>query len=168
MFTSRAIAMVAMLVLLAGCSVSADETAARVPRATASVDDERPEAAVRPEWTGCPPASEIEPAGSIDQIELPSLPANFVPSSGFLCRAMVTDSGTTVEEKPLHRLGPLTTAFRLPSEKGTPTVCTAEGFVRPWIALIDADGRWVQAPFPLDLCRHPLPAALAAFGAAQR
>ena len=161
MFTSRVIAMVPVLVLLAGCSASTDEP-------TASVGDGRPQAVLRSKWTGCPPVSDIEPTGSIVQVELPPIPVNFVPASGFLCRARVTDSGTVVEEKPLHRLGPLTAALRRPSEKGTPRVCTTEGFLRPWIALIDADGHWVQAPFPLDPCNHPLPAALSAFAAAQR
>jgi hypothetical protein len=49
----------------------------------------------------------------------------------------------------------LVTALRLPDGGKTGSGCPASLVVPPWLALVDAQGRWVRPGVPMDRCNQP-------------
>jgi hypothetical protein len=63
--------------------------------------------------------------------------------------------GVTGTEQRATDIEALVEALRLPDEKPTDGACTTEMVNLPWIALLDASGRWIHPGTPADACRKP-------------
>jgi hypothetical protein len=59
----------------------------------------------------------------------------------------------------------LVTALRLPDGGKAGDGCTTDLVATPWLALIDAQGRWVRPGVPIDRCNHPRREVLTALDA---
>ncbi|WP_436534063.1 hypothetical protein [Actinoplanes sp. HUAS TT8] len=58
----------------------------------------------------------------------------------------------------------LVAALRLPDEPPTKGACTMVMIDPPWIALLDAQDRWIHPGVPVDACGHPRAEVLTAVG----
>lgn len=118
-------------------------------------------------WHSCGAAGAANGGGSTG---LPRLAASFTPVAAVLCRTVEqqrTGGGTdqlAVEDRATA-ITALVTALRLPDGGKTGSGCTLDLVGKPWLALIDAQGRWVRPGVPIDGCDHPRREVLTAIGA---
>lgn len=139
-------ATLALVVLLSGCG----DGPVSVPSGT-------PE--VHPSWPGCP--SEAGPGNA----ELPRLDDGFTPVAVVVCglgSLELRAGGSVVSERRSESVAALVTALRLPDQPPAKGPCPAIGLQTPWLALLDAQGRWVRPGVPLSSCGQPRPEVLAA------
>jgi hypothetical protein len=124
---------------------------------------------VQPRWTSCDadgPDQRATPGiGAMvgarnDALNLPLLGDDFIAVAAVRCGnqpARRPDGGTDLvaSESRADEVSALVTALRLPDEPPTNGVCTADLPAVPWLALLDADGRWVRPGVPRDGCGKP-------------
>lgn len=126
-------------------------------------------------WTSCADAApEMTTAGQRivagDAAALPRLDGDFTPVAAVICELETQqrpDGGQdgVATERRADKVDALVTALRLPDEPRTEGPCTTEAVVFPWLALVDADGRWVRPDLPVDRCGKPRPEVREALGA---
>lgn len=126
-------------------------------------------------WTSCADAApEMTTAGQRvgagDAAALPRLAADFTPVAAVICQLETQqrpDGGQdrVATERRADKVDALVTALRLPDEPPTDGPCTTKAVIPPWLALVDADGRWVRPGLPVDRCGKPRPEVRAALGA---
>jgi hypothetical protein len=124
-------------------------------------DDGSPE--IRPSWESCAaagPRNANELGGSADALGLPRLDDNFTPVSAVLCRTVQLrrpGGGEDIEatEERADNVAALVSALKLPDEKLTNGACTADLVLVPFLALVDAGGRWIRPGVPTDSCGKP-------------
>jgi hypothetical protein len=117
---------------------------------------------VHPSWESC---AAVTPPGFIDAsdaLQLPRLTDDFTPVTGILCLTEHRErpgGGTDLIglEKRATDLTALLPALRLPDKRRTTGTCTDELPFVPWLALLDADGRWLRPGVPVDACGKPRP-----------
>ncbi|MFI1991875.1 hypothetical protein [Actinoplanes sp. NPDC020271] len=74
----------------------------------------------------------------------------FRPVSAVICARSPTGAG-----RPSSDIATLVAALRLPDEERTDGPCTLMLVTPPWIALIDAQGRWIHPGVPVNACGQP-------------
>ncbi|NBE80178.1 hypothetical protein [Micromonospora rubida] len=125
-------------------------------------------------WTSCADAApEMATAGErIGAGEVATLPRldGFTPVAAVICELETQqrpDGGQdrVATERRADKVDALVTALRLPDEPRTEGPCTMEAVVFPWLALVDAGGRWVRPGLPVDRCGKPRPAVREALDA---
>lgn len=86
---------------------------------------------------------------------------SFQPASAVVCPSRmfagrpsggVAPTGPGVQSSDVTGL---VAALRLPDEKRTDRPCTLMMVTPPWIALIDAQGRWIHPGIPMNACGQP-------------
>ncbi|RIV40073.1 hypothetical protein [Micromonospora radicis] len=144
--------LVGLGLVVSGCAVAAEQPRRR--------DSGVP--VVQQRWESCDTVTGGEGLvrdGSQDALALPLLDDDFRPSAAVVCRAEPQrrpGGGTdlvAMEERAAD-VAALVAALRLPDR---PTVgnCTLELPFVPWLALLDAQGRWVRPGVPTDDCGKP-------------
>lgn len=122
---------------------------------------------VNPAWQSCAAADAANGGGATG---LPRLAAGFMPVAAVLCRTVEQrrpGGGTDqlAAEDRATDVTALATALRLPDGGRTGGGCSTDLVGTPWLALIDAQGRWVRPGVPIDGCHHPRREVLTAIGA---
>jgi hypothetical protein len=120
---------------------------------------------VHPYWESCAAATgsnDIHPDGAQDALSLPRLDDRFQPAAAVVCRSGPQrrpsgGSDLVALEERAEEVAALVAALRLPDEKPTDGACTMELQFVPWLALLDAQGRWVRPGVPVDGCGKPRP-----------
>jgi hypothetical protein len=118
-------------------------------------------------WTSCVEAApEMATPGFMitteDAAALPRLGDDFIPAAAVICgleQRQRADGGTELvaTERRSDDVAALVTALRLPDLPENPGgLCTADLKAAPWLALVNADGRWIRPGMPLDTCRNHL------------
>lgn len=113
-------------------------------------------------WTSCVEvAPEMTTAGFMvtanDAGGLPPLDDGFSPVAAVICGQETRqrpDGGQdrVLTERRTDEVDDLVASLRLPDEPFGAGPCTMELPGAPWLALIDADGRWTRPGMPLDRC----------------
>ena len=151
---------VGMAVLMTtGCAGSAPPSAGGPP----GVDRSGGAPAVQARWESCasaaPAAGTSFDAGQ-DALVLPRLDDGFAPVAAVVCRQALHErpgGGTdmlAVEERA-DDVTALIAAVRLPDAARTDGACTMELPAVPWLAVLDAQGRWTRPGVPVDECGKP-------------
>ncbi|WP_158566244.1 hypothetical protein [Micromonospora craterilacus] len=118
---------------------------------------------VHPSWESCGAATsetEVYLSGSQEALLLPSLDEGFQPVAAVVCRVVPQrrpnggEDLVAVEERA-DDVAALVLSLRLPDQKSTESACTLELPFVPWLALLDAQGRWVRPGVPTDVCGKP-------------
>ncbi|MBQ0902885.1 hypothetical protein [Micromonospora sp. U21] len=115
-------------------------------------------------WTSCADAApEMATPGfrvtAEDVVVLPRLDGDFTPTAVVICghesqRRADGGEDMVATERRADDVAALVTALRLPDEPRTKRGgCFASLPLAPWLAVVDADGRWTRPGMPLDLCR---------------
>ena len=121
--------------------------------------------AVHPEWRSCDvaaPPEKVVPDSGGDAFALPRLDGagGFVPVAAVICAVVPekrADGGTdlvAIEERATD-VGALVEALRLPDQRATDGMCDLSLVLPPWLALVDAGGRWIRPGVPFDACGKP-------------
>ena len=88
------------------------------------------------------------------------MPSGFAPVTVVLCQEGGTPdaAGDPVGglERTSTEVGPLLTYLDQPSKRPSDGPCTADGWLAPWLFLLDADDRYVAPAIPVDGCGKPL------------
>ncbi|MFC3986939.1 hypothetical protein [Actinoplanes siamensis] len=107
---------------------------------------------VHDSWVSCEQAEQdAQPVG---------LTGGFRPVSAVICaerdlpRAVGAPSPAPAERR-VTDVTALVSALQLPDEQPTTGACTRILITPPWIALLDAQGRWIHVRVPVDQCRKP-------------
>ena len=137
-----------LVVLLSGCGAGSPPVPSGTPEVHAS-------------WPGCP--SEAGPGNA----ELPRLNDGFTPVAVVVCGFGMVEQRAGGEdfvasERRSESVAALVAALRLPDEPRAKGPCPAIGLQTPWLALLDAQGRWVRPGVPMSACGQPRPEVLAA------
>ncbi|MEU4242720.1 hypothetical protein [Actinoplanes sp. NPDC026619] len=150
----RGRAFLALTLLAGGCAGSTGTQ----PDAAAPPD-------VQPRWESCAAALPAPSPGPVlgdggAPGPLPHLDSSFTPVFAVLCRTaplMRPGGGEDLEavEERADDITALVAALRLPDEPPTNGACTAEGWIQPYLVLLDADGRWIRPGVPVDGCHKP-------------
>lgn len=151
-------ALLAVLTLLAGCSV---------PLPPQTVDGpKKPPATVHPAWPGC------RALGAFAQLDIGdndtpgsgSIPSGFTPAVAVSCEYR-TERGdhdppylTGLERRATDIDGLVTYLHRRDQRSTRPNdlACRAMAWFRPWLFLQDRRGRWISPHIPTDPCGFPL------------
>ncbi|MEU2610514.1 hypothetical protein ABZ570_02835 [Micromonospora sp. NPDC007271] len=166
--TVRAAACVVGLALaVAGCArtAPAGDGTAGSPRLPGALT-------VHSHWESCDAATAmtvVEPDDSQAGLSLPRIDEGFQPVAAVVCRVEPQQrpsggSDLVAVEERADDVATLMVALRLPDEKPTNGACTEEMPFVPWLALLDAQGRWVRPGIPTDACRKPRREFRAAYG----
>lgn len=121
-------------------------------------------ATIHPAWPGCDPLGAFQEPQPTNPFETGAIPADFAPAAVVLCviqdrsAADGADEQIVEVERRATAIAPLVTYLALPSRRSTdPDLsCPAMAWRRPWLFLIDADGRWVTPQLPTDACGFPV------------
>ncbi|WP_203754815.1 hypothetical protein [Actinoplanes cyaneus] len=116
--------------------------------------------------TAAPPPAVNERWESCDRVvaddqRTTRLDDSFQATSAVICpRPMIIarPSASAVPAGPGRQssdVAALVAALRLPDEEPTDGPCTLIMITPPWIALIDAQGRWIHPGVPVDACGKP-------------
>jgi hypothetical protein len=135
--------------------------------------DSAPDRVVSPEpdrWVSCAEQAPKPPPVSVrDMMDLPRMPAGFVPASVVICRGEGQHGGPAIGvEYHATDIAALVAALRLPDVPRTPgrnVACTLEAVSWPWMALVDADGHFVRPRPPDTPCGKPRTEVREALGA---
>ncbi|MBQ1025387.1 hypothetical protein [Micromonospora sp. C95] len=154
----RAAASLACLaVLVAGCAeaVPVGDAPAGPQRSSGPVD-------VHLAWESCAAAGADggDPVGSQGTLAAPLLGDDFVPVAAVICRSgpqprPAGGSELVAVEERADDVTTLVAALRLPDAERTDGPCTADLPFVPWLALLDARGRWINPGVPTDACGKP-------------
>lgn len=141
-----------LVLALAGCAREA---------ADPGTPDPLGEPVVHPSWESCESQTLPEgPGDGLEALAMPRLSDDFTPVAAITC-VIEEDArpggGTDLveAEKRTDDVAALVTALRLPDQDLGTDPCTMELRPAPWLALIDAEGRWVRAGVPVDACGKP-------------
>ncbi|SBT47155.1 hypothetical protein [Micromonospora narathiwatensis] len=157
--TVRAAAcMIVLALAVAGCArpAPAGDGTSESPRLPGTLT-------VHPQWESCEaatPVTGIEPDDSQAALSLPHMDDGFQPVAAVVClvqprqRPSGGSDWVAVEERA-DDVAALTAALRLPDAKPTAGFCTMEMPFVPWLALLDAQGRWVRPGIPTNACHKP-------------
>ena len=104
----------------------------------------------------------VPPESTADAFALPRLDAadGFVAVAAVICAVGSeerADGGTdmvAIEERGTD-IAALVDALRLPDALSTDGMCDLSLVLPPWLALVDAGGRWVRPGVPFDTCGKP-------------
>jgi hypothetical protein len=112
-------------------------------------------------WPGCRTIGAFaDPGGGVPPYPAGAVPAGFVPQRAVLCQTTTRDgtggSRTVDLERTATDIDPLLTYLDQPDEPPTDGACTADGWVEPWLFLLDSAGRFVRPAIPVDECGKPL------------
>ncbi|MFG3715232.1 hypothetical protein [Micromonospora sp. NPDC047730] len=93
-----------------------------------------------------------------DAAALPRLGGDLTPAAVVICghepqRRVDGGEDMVATERRSDDVAALVAALRLPDEPRTDGPCTSEMPSAPWLAVVDADGRWMRPGIPLDPCR---------------
>ncbi|MEV0809607.1 hypothetical protein [Micromonospora sp. NPDC050200] len=121
--------------------------------------------AIHLSWESCAAATsgmEVDLSGSQEALSLPYLDEGFQPVAAVVCRVEPQQrpaggSDLVAVEEWADDVAPLVVALRLPDETSTEDACTLELPFVPWLALLDAQGRWVRPGVATDGCGKPRP-----------
>lgn len=117
-------------------------------------------AKVFPAWKGCQAeVPDIDLFESNDRPEQGRVPDNFTPVRAVRCElddARKTEGFGGVVQRAADIDGLLAELARPSEHSEGPISCLDWGWQRPWLFLLDADGRWVLPQVPADSCGHPL------------
>lgn len=127
--------------------------------------DQAPPAAGPDRWTSCA-VKDVEqetarkPFTASPPTPLPRLGDDFVPVSVIICDELPqqrSDGGTDLVARERHgdAEAALVAALRLPDEPRTSDWCTLDLVVPAWLAVVDAEGRWMRPAAPVDSCGKP-------------
>jgi hypothetical protein len=124
-------------------------------------DEGSPE--VHPRWESCTadgPRPSFGFGGATDAGGLPALDDSFTPVAAVLCRTAPLKrvgggEDMVAGEDRATDIAALVAALRLPDEKRSNGPCTADLVLPPWLALLDASGRWIRPGIPVDACGKP-------------
>lgn len=113
-------------------------------------------------WTSCAEAAPemARPGFGVTAREaaaLPRLGSDFTPSVVVICgqetqRRAGGGEDMVATERRSDDVAALVTALRLPDEPGVAEHCTMEMPGAPWLAVVDAGGRWLRPGIPVDTC----------------
>ncbi|MET8092377.1 hypothetical protein [Micromonospora sp. NPDC005220] len=151
--------------VVVGLGVGGVQILNRVPSPHAAADS-----AGQGRWTSCVEAApEMVTRGFAVATEeaaaLPRLGDDFVPAAAVICGlqppvgkdVMVTER----RSDDVAALTALAAVLRLPDAPTDPGVpCRANLQMAPWLALVDAKGRWIRPAIPLASCHNHLPDAV--------
>ncbi|MBG6068685.1 hypothetical protein [Micromonospora ureilytica] len=124
------------------------------------------------QWTSCVEAApEMVKRGFNVRTEeaaaLPRLGDGFIPAEAVICRlvqrANVGEDVLVTEQRSYDAaaLAALAAVLRLPDAPQNPNpLCRANLQMAPWLALVDAEGRWTRPGIPLATCHNHLPDAV--------
>ena len=120
-----------------------------------------PPAPVEPSWPGCRAVGAFADGGSQGPAGVGAVPPGFTPTRVVLCEQGVRQdaAGDPVSgglERTSTEVGPLLVYLAQPSKRPSGGACTADGWIRPWLYLLDAGGRYVAPAIPVDGCGKPL------------
>ncbi|MEH0971245.1 hypothetical protein V6U77_08955 [Micromonospora sp. CPCC 205546] len=92
-----------------------------------------------------------------DAAALPRLDGDFAPTGVVICEREPqrrADGGEdlVLTERRGDDVAALVIALRLPDESSTARSCTLEMPMLPWLAVVDADGRWMRPRIPVGAC----------------
>ena len=150
--------MVGLALAAGGCGVTtAGDIGTAGPQRTAGAP------AVHAAWESCAvaaPAADDGFGAGQDALTLPALDDRFQPAAAVVCRAQPQErpsggSDMVAVEERADDVTALVAALRLPDDEPTAYACTAELPAVPWLALVDAQGRWVRPGVPVDACHKP-------------
>lgn len=121
-------------------------------------------ATIHPAWPGCDPLGAFQEPQPTNPFETGAVPAAFEPAAVVLCvvqdrgGAGGTDEQIVDVERRATEITSLLTYLARPSQRSTdPDLsCPAMAWLRPWLFLVDADGRWVTPQLPTDACGFPV------------
>ncbi|MGI3786309.1 MAG: hypothetical protein ACRYG2_36660 [Janthinobacterium lividum] len=148
--TGAAGAALLVLALVGSCSTAAGPAAPRTP------------APVGASWPGCTGVGAFDdPNGRGGPAGPGGVPDGFAARTVVLCEVgeRTNARGDTVSvdlERTSTQVGPLLTYLARPSEPPSAGACTADGWVAPWLFLLDAGGHYVAPAIPVDGCGKPL------------
>ncbi|RAO43633.1 hypothetical protein GAR06_04769 [Micromonospora saelicesensis] len=151
--------------VVVGLGVGGAQILNRVPSPHTAADS-----AGQGQWTSCVEAApEMVTRGFAVPTEeaaaLPRLGDDFVPAAAVICGleppvgkdVMVTER----RSDDVAALAALTAVLRLPDAPTNPDLaCRADLQMAPWLALVDAEGRWIRPGIPLASCHNHLPDAV--------
>jgi hypothetical protein len=128
-------------------------------------------------WTSCaeaaPEMARLGPMATAgDVAALPRLDGDFTPTAVVICgrepqRRADGGQDLVATERRSDDVAALVTALRLQDDPSDAVMCTTEASVLPWLALIDADGRWMRPRIPVGVCGKPRPEVSEALAALQ-
>ncbi len=121
--------------------------------------------AIHSHWESCAAttsAKDVDLGSSPEALLLPRLEEGFQPVAAVVCRVGPEQrpsggSDLVAAEERADDVATLVAALRLPDRELRQYVCTADLPFVPWLALLDAQGRWVRPGVPKDDCNKPLP-----------
>ncbi|MEU8015234.1 hypothetical protein AB0B74_04630 [Micromonospora parva] len=159
----RLIGSTALAVAVAvGLGVGGAQILNRVPSSHTAADS-----AGQGRWTSCLEAApEMVARGFMVPTEeaaaLPRLGNDFIPTAAVVCglEQPVGEDVMVTEQRSDDgaALAALVAELRLPDAPENPDFpCRANLEGAPWLALVDAEGRWVRPGIPLASCRNHLP-----------
>lgn len=127
---------------------------------TAFAPPRRP-APVQASWPGCAAVGAFVDDRGQGPTGVGGVPAGFTPTTEVLCDQgeRQTAAGDTVGvdlERTSTEVGPLLTYLAQPSKRTSSGACTADGWLPPWLFLVDASGHYVAPQIPVDGCGKPL------------
>ena len=114
---------------------------------------------VHPKWEACP-AGAREFDGAQEALRLPRIDGSFPAVAAVRCGSNILKRPTggsdmAATEERADDIGGLLAALRLPDEPRTNGACTADLVTVAFLALLDADGRWIRPGVPVDACGKP-------------
>jgi hypothetical protein len=123
--------------------------------------------AVQPRWQSCAAAGASVDAQ--DALKLHRLAGDFPAVTAVICvsrpeRRAGGGSDLVAVQERADDVAALVAALRLPDAEPTHGACTFELPAVPWLALLDAGGRWVRPGVPVDSCGKPRREFRTAFG----
>ncbi|OJF12539.1 hypothetical protein [Couchioplanes caeruleus] len=169
-----------------GCADQTGNTAQPLAPAVPAQDLRSPGAPqVHPRWQSCSKEPSSYQRGDDDSaaLTMPRLAGNFHPVAAIICGLGPQhrpDGGidAIAAEDRVDDVAALLTALHLPDEPPLPEpsdddespvrACTMNLVLPPWLALLDAEGRWVRPGIPLDACGHPRYEVMTAIDKARR
>jgi len=148
----RACAAAAVALVLApatACSVLQGPAAPRTP------------APVQAAWPGCEAVGAFVDDRAPELTGAGAVPDGFTATRVVLCTTADREDAAGAEvsvelERSSADVGPLLTYLARPSERATDGPCTADGWLGPWMFLLDDAGRYVVPAIPVDRCGKPL------------
>jgi len=84
-----------------------------------------------------------------------SVPVGFVAESVVLCWDTDVPGDRAGVERTSSDVAPLLNYLSRPSEEPSDGPCTADGWLPPWLFLLDDHGRYVVPEIPVDGCGKP-------------
>jgi hypothetical protein len=116
--------------------------------------------AVQDRWESCAVAQPGGLDGAHDALGLQRLDDSFQPVAAVVCLAAPAKragGGTDLiaGEQRADDIAALVAALRLPDQSRTGGACTMDLPFVPWLALLDAQGRWIRPGIPADACGKP-------------